>query len=382
MCAHLTAARNKKIVESIDNVNFTHWDLVLAFDNISLLKIKPALQRTNVPVVFLSADHRPSSQPILIRNLLMILSATYERMPFISGVPIHYVHKPISHFSHKTIAKSKKQAEVNALLLFDKQHMNDVTLASIIHFTNVNAGQLRLTVFLKSDHARLIKPSVNSNVRLKSLAAFSHDQIPDYDLAFASGDSCLLFAQHGIPTFVTGVRGFGGLLTAETLEEHVQWNFQGRIGGEVGEEIPYWILHDEFQSFKTSQNNRRKQMGALARKVKHLSHPARIFAAVEQKLTELNRLSKQVNSKKSGTLIPKLTDGVHLFASQQDQTYRIANNLGVVLGVASKNEKNILDQCNGNQTIQAIAVATHISEQDVTAFITELWHDHIVKFVS
>jgi hypothetical protein len=181
------------------------------------------------------------------------------------------------------------------------------------------------------------------------------------------------------PTVVIGPRGYGSILSEKNIYEHVKWNFQGRIGGEIGEEIPYWILFDDFESFEKRKKEIKESTKSIANRVRTRFDHVKIFTKIQNELLNLKRLDKKIKSN-NGLLKPKLCKDIKVMGSPEEGIFYLLRGNSFIVGTISDYEKQIIKKCNGDTSLTIIRKATNIPGKEITEFVTELWRNKIIYF--
>jgi hypothetical protein len=376
--------KKKHIVTTTKNgsAKWNLWDLILVQDGHSLVQLKKKLKKSDVPVIFFSHNNSWQFPPFVFRNLIKVFSFNYSSMSFINPEIVQFIPRPIFAEKKNLKVENKDSTKINVLYYYEDNEINSRVLPSIIHFANINHKDMRLTILMNRNYINIAKCWVNSTISIKEISAFPGELNSGYDLVYGSGVRCLVSLLLGIPTVVVGVRGYGGLVDSENIEEHLKSNFQGRIGGEIAEEIPYWILSDQFSGFISSKDEIRKSALFLAGLVAKSCHPKTIFLQIENELYHLNRLVKKIKTNGVLSLQPKVMSGIYIAKSLTDGIYDIVNRGGLIVGNISQDEKIIIEKCNGANTVSALGKATGHKSEIIRKFILELWHNKVIYFDS
>lgn len=372
---HLREHHVVKIEHTANKVAWSDWDMILTNTSRSLLKVERKVADTNIPVVFISCEDQWGHKPFEFRNLLKVFSLHHGIYDFISPEIISYLHKPVLLSAKKKSRSKNKKDSATKILFFasDDPHARD--LAAVIQFANSHSEIFNFTILVNKERLDTINHWINPTVILKDSHAFSTELRENYDLAFASGYACTVCLVCGLTTMVVGRRGYGGLVTSSNLNEFIISNFQGRIGGEIGEDVPYWILNDEMENFLLGKEETDNDTEHLARTCANIYAPQQAFDHIEKELISLFRLVGKIDSP-AEQLRPIVSPGMQIIRS--NQSLYLTKNGGRFLASISDAEKVVIEQCNGVNTLAVISKMLQVDPQEMGAFITELWFNKIV----
>ena len=231
---HLTIPGEIQEIESPDEIQI---DIVLAFSRKSLELTKKNKLFGNTPKVYLFCNSDFDTEYddcwadwerlIIINDNFKADSTIYPKeLTFFLDLPVH-----TPSFLNDPIDKIK-----NIHIEFDDFTTSSSVLLKIIPAIN----SLNHLKFLISGKRITFPPIFNNNVKLTN-----ENKIEKADLVIGNGSVIEKAIANSKPSIVVGSRGFGGFVTKTNFENQLKTNFQGRLGGEIGEYIPEKILIDE-----------------------------------------------------------------------------------------------------------------------------------------
>jgi len=373
----LAEGRSKLPVKTLKQTILSNWDIVLVQENISLLKSRKMLQGLNKPIIFFSHDTTPDNQPILMDNLVKVVAT--HKSPLREWIwPTLAVNKPYLEDTLSENYQAKdygKDGPFKILIAHNSHDLGLLNLKSFTYFVNYYLLDHEVTLLLESRiRVRQNTGFVNRNVKIVSRSDFDAREILNFDLVIASESDCIASMLYGVPTIVAGPKGFGGFVTENDIEEHLNFGFTGRLGGELGEIIPYWVLVDEFDLFKENQKKTLANAAKIKKRLSELLNPETIFPIIEADIIKTSMMSSSVD----GNSILVLRPWIQFSGIESNQEFIIQNSGGVQIGLISVAEKSILDLCDGSKSISQIAKLTNTSTQELVPFCIDLWFQNIV----
>lgn len=359
------------------------WDVMVVPDALSQAFGEKIMGSMQVPVIFLSHAHRWPYLPLAGAGLLRVL-ACYTGP---AGVPAAFsetVRKPVM-LSPGIGLKSRPLAwgsgrQVKTLYVLEGADSDLACVRAILKAVNL-CPFVRLTVVAPLEYHLMLGGVSNENISFVDDRKFRDDVFPDFDLFMGSGHRALTALYLAVPTILVGVCGLGGLISTKNIDAHIDWNFRGRIGGEVGEHIPLALLVDELVEFAKDPESIWGDMDAVTEKLRKQFSAEATFSDIEKKMDQyLSYVNRVVNEADAG-LYPKLTRHVTIRDTDRSGAVEIVNGDGKVIGNAPAVGRRILNACReGEKSISEIALETSESVSEVRSFLHELWVERVIFF--
>lgn len=362
-----------------DQYNGT-WDVVITQNYISAKKISIKAVKNKFYHVHFCNQPSFSNLPVYSRNLkrIFIFDKVFDKIEnfpseFYKYLPTPFFNKNSGdNFSH--INKSK-QSKIELFYKYDNEDKNLKIVASIINFVNKNIN-LNLTLQLPTDVINILKISCNNNIKLVD-SNYSVNLF-DFDLNIGSEKNALSGLINGLPTLIVGNRGFGGIVTIENLQDFLSSHLSGRLGGEIGEPTPYWILFDEISDFRQKKDFYNSNAIKISTILKKMYSKERIFSLIEN---DFNENASIVNSNEKLTLKPFLYNNYKLFDIENNETYYIINSKNnFIVGSVTQQEHDIITSLDGEKTILEISSNFNTKLSTLITFLNELFFENVIGF--
>lgn len=367
---------------ALKTIDFTWWDVVIVQDLMTLDNVHTAIQKST-PILFISHNDAWEAQPFVCKNLLKVFyTSRIRRHKSIPTEMVGYINKPIftegASTNNENESKSDVNNKINTIHFHQQSDCDLAIIKTVIAFANSNP-RMNLTIVAGTEVMLILETLKNNNVTLIEVDKFSQS-ISDFDLAITSDYYALKSLYLGVPTIIVGNRGFGGLLSTQNVADHLKWHFSGRIGGELNEMIPYWVLLEEFQNLQAAYSAITDDTKKVSLTIKNQYDPYRVFTILENEIAVAYNLYKSLLSEDYYMLKPKLVKEIRIINSKSKDVFHIVNETNKVLGMISQAENEILYQFKGEKTIRDIANEVGIEDSDIRDFIRELWNEKIICF--
>ena len=229
-----------------DDVGKCTYNLIVALGTEKLNEAFRIKKELNIPVIFVfcKSDMKASYQIALEKVDYVIMYADKVCQTFFPlNKRCHQLRMPVM-FEHISVESQQKKLPANKIYVhIDEKYFNGLTTIKLFRILN------QLTQYDIKLHtpSKDLAKFLNSNIKLSAEANFK-ENIHQADIVIGSG-YVLLYAllnkKHGI---VIGERGYGGIVSNDTIEKHYHNFFQGRIGGKYDEPIPERLLFEDISS--------------------------------------------------------------------------------------------------------------------------------------
>lgn len=236
-----------------------------------------------------------------------------------------------------------------------------------------------------------LKPLANDNVTFIPYEGDHTTLLSDCDILVSAGAIAVKGLLSGLPVIVAGKHGFGGLVTEDNLPAFIASGFNGRPGHHTAERIPPTLLLEEINYVADIAGTEELEclLTFSLHNIRQLStycwEPA--FSRIQQVFEQQRMLVKMVaDNGQLLQLVPKLSSSVIIEKSitSSEQPYWLRNiHTNKVLAVVDDYETKLLGQCNGKNTIAALAgiLGAEYDINDCLAFVRLLWEARIMIFL-
>jgi hypothetical protein len=215
------------------------------------------------------------------------------------------------------------------------------------------------------------------NQHIRVIAFFADEKITIHThLVLTYGLRAIHFLRTGIPLFILGPNGLGGLVTPINLPFLFHSRFMGRPGGSLHELIPEDMMAHELGLFKDVQNVdsflKEIQGIALAFPIKSISEERCIQNASMQKLQEAytNKASRE-------NLVPKLSSNMRMIKQGHALIIR-RTGLHDTLCTMDNEEAGFLKDINGIHTCGFIREKHNLADNEFWEIIDILLQKYII----
>ncbi len=233
------------------NNNIEDFDIIVVYTKKALQNIKQIAKYKHKAVIYImdSAEIEHEYPDITLIDKIVILGNTEQ-------VPILMLRKDLLHtlpllppIKDTATQKHKiKKDNISILIDVSKFNMQYSKMYWIIPLCNV---LIRTKISILYEETPLL-PLFNTNVKLIDKKGINVDNIiKKHDIIIANGDTIYNAISANKACIVVGEQGYGGLVSASNMQLLSTNNFQGRIGGYIGEYIPEKLLQDDLQTITT-----------------------------------------------------------------------------------------------------------------------------------
>ena len=365
-------------------------DVLVVFDGQTIFSLRDKVSYMQ-PMVYVCDSSDDSTFPpdmVFLDRFIIIDKNIHQTMFW--GIPKELISNiPLELTLLDTFLKADTVVSNEFRVRYDVGDEALSTVKKIIKIFN-GSPTLHLDIFTSEQNVSVLEGICNDNIRCfkhlsQSIAVFS-----DYGLYIGSGRRIIHAVRTGIPSFVLGSHGLGGLVTAENFADYYRVGFKGRIGGVQGEEVPMRLLDI---LFKDALDEIARYHARSAK----LINPKEIefIIGVDNKfgITEiLNVFADVVEIKKvvgERQKFPNLYAqvfrhvNVSIFEKEgSEQLYYLTNReTGKFIGALDEDEYEIFLKCASSMRVKQIFEATEKFEPDeIYDFLIELWQNRIINF--
>lgn len=269
LCKDFSEKTNTVLSSNFDEYNYKNpasLSVVVAYTKLGLQQALSVVKQSNIPIVYiLSSKEIETEYPnIMLVNKILIFGNT-------ENVPLKMFRKDIAEKVHllppynKETNNNKNKKGITKILIdntpFNMYYSPSYWLAPLCNvLTNIE-----VTILYKETP---MLPLFNTNVVLKDKTKINiTDTVLKNDLVIGSADiiSQAIIAKK--PCIVVGEQGYGGLITAQNMPMQCKCNFQGRVGGYIGEYIPEHLLQDDIRKLISLKVEEQKEFTEENKKV-------------------------------------------------------------------------------------------------------------------
>lgn len=249
---------------------------MIAFGKEGYRQIK-RFRQPNIPFIYLLCssdilsdylyDHLLFDRMILITDKKLYQSILFP-LEYSDYLPRPF--KPIDSYHSNTLKDN-----INILVSTD-----DITLLKILSVLN-NHGEYNFTVLCQ--RPQIFSKMINSNIiLLRHRGNERTEYIKNASFVIGNGDFIIESIQYGKPSIVVGRYGFGRQVTIDNIEEHFMFNFQGRLGANSEEVIPFHLLSYEITDLVTNLGLKIKENITLLKSIENISNS--LFSIFERNI--------------------------------------------------------------------------------------------------
>jgi hypothetical protein len=366
-------------------VDFDDWDLVITHDAHTLNEVDKYLLNYFTPVIHIVFDKLWQEQPFVCKNLIRVLNFSETNKTF--GLPdeiISNIKRPVFEAQSSGRRQGpvndafKNNAPLRAIHFLDGK--SDVELTkTLIRYVNP-VPFLNLTIISSSPATSVLETICNENISLNSSDGLTNDAISDFDLAITSGVHAIKALTLGVPTILFGPRGLGGLVNSKRIGDHVQWHFDGRVGGEIGELIPSSIFWAEINNLHANYSQIKSDTVEASSVLKRMLDPHRLLAQVEEEMQASLAMFKSVVSEEFYTLRPCHVKDVRVVPSTAQDVFILLNKMNKMVRALSGAESQFLRQCSGERAVHELLSDNETEADAQKGLLMELWQDKVLFF--
>ncbi|MFD2902557.1 hypothetical protein [Sphingobacterium anhuiense] len=279
-------------------------------------------------------------------------------------------------FYFSNLQPSKKRF-FNPSIGLDLFHTSKEFAHQIVKIFNT-LPQFRLNVYGRPSDRRKLEPYFNSNISFINI--IKEDlYFQDDGVLLSSSLNALHAAVSGIPVIIVGDKGFGGILLADNLFDHLESGISGRLGGYLGEEIPGNLVFQEINSiFALSES----EIYENSERIRQLVSIENLFDNVIDHVRYRNWIFFKFHEGDYSSLTARLVEGLELTYTATGTANIILkshNKLLYYLEVAESNFLRLLLSENSlSESIKQFVEINKESYESAVGFLEELWKNKIL----
>ena len=255
-------------------------------------------------------------------------------------------------------------------------------------------GQLNINLYVIAPTSviSVLRAIANDHILFKEYTDEFWESFTDCNILLASESIAINGLLNQIPVIIIGNHGFGGLVTDDNIQNFIVSGFRGRIGGAVKERIPVASIVYEIQYvLSLLEFSYNKPFHLLSIESMNLLVKAFVENGSIDKVEKIVFANQQLcdslaNKQDLLNLKPFLSSCVYIeegLGNDDSEKLLINANINKILAVVGADEMNIINRCNGKNTIQEIIIKTDLfEEEEVINFINELWQAKIILFIN
>lgn len=219
----------------------------------------------------------------------------------------------------------------------------------------------------------------NENIRFQGYRESM--KLSNPSLVLGQGDIIIESILLGIPAIVTGKRGLGGNVDDESIQHFIRYNFEGRHGASLEEQIPPHLLRYIIEERIKSENG--KISPSLSQESFELIKKVYCSLDLNQhkliKTDSLSNLLRQLQIRDK-ELKPKLCNNIKITKMNNGDAI-IYNTLNdhIIASVESQTV-NILYDCVGAMNIAQLMDKHFHEEEEIFDFLVNLYEERIIHF--
>ena len=232
--------------------------VIIAFNLKGYNHVKSLRKKKNLPLIYTLCASDIDKEYLFdtkLFNRILLINDTQYFYP--NAFPHEYTTNiaiPFELIKKNVLADNKK---LNILVCTD-----NASLLKIMPVLN-NHGEFHFTVISKM--TGVLKKIINGNI---DVVTANDTDIDEYILnsrgVIGSGEFILRSLQLNRPSIVAGPNGFGRLVSGGNIHQQFHSFFQGRVGAQYGEIIPFNLLSYEIERLMNNNEDRKTEL-------KHLS---------------------------------------------------------------------------------------------------------------
>jgi|GEM_PF-1061022 len=319
------------------------------------------------------------------RHLLAVLTVNWLFDPIFSGIPPELVQKTYDdHEGLQITPESTPGAPPKKIIYISVDDQEQTAhLLQVISFMNT-LPDISFTIYCPEEQQHKLKPFVNNHIsflikktRTWGLRGSSSRAALRFDGVMTFGSGVLHFLRQGIPVWIAGPYGWGGLVGTDNFPHLVKRGFMGRPGAVYGEAIPASIVNEEFTSIQ-----KRPPPPEILEQVKHLAEEVDSIPLSTAKdwIRQAKKAKKALyDNEGRWQLRPRIASHIAL-VSNDGLIYCQRQTIHDTLAVVNCRRVNFLERIDGNKDCAALFA---YSGMTIPAFWTQLytlWDKKIIIF--
>jgi hypothetical protein len=365
------------------NMDFKEWDVIVVFDPdvLQVLDDNLPLNHGHPKVVYLchAVDYRGllcTTQNILLAFNVMVAGVNdwlpKEKVCNLLK-PLLYDRSPGE--ARPMVSHTPEIKAVHFVLESDDELSTGKSI--IVAFNCLLHGEL--TIVAPVQVIPILKTIANHNILFVDTATWDDKLMTGFTMAITSEYQAVKALFFGIPTFVAGIRGLGGPVVPENVHEHIRNQFEGRIGGELGEFIPPLGIIELMMRFHDAHQ---KILAATIEVTKVISaefDPRKTFDLIESHINARLTANRSILASDNNSLKPFKLLGSRIVTDQVDSQYLVDVNNKVIKSLDPE-EAVLFAQCDGEKTLGDILQSFQGDPLQARTFILDLWKKNIMSF--
>lgn len=368
---------------------FNSVDILIVIDN-ECLEYLGVIKENLPPIVFLFDGEFSDfvHQPVLQKIVLINNDFSSQH---IHGVPKELLlSAPLNFQEIDCLAAKRTELRLVKKILYvlPQDEIRLYTAKNVISFFNFKP-EYSVTILTDKNNQFLLKQISNDNIIFGCFDELNLDYILQKDLVIANNKVAKTCLCLGIPVFIVGENGLGGLVKTENIKDYYRTRFMGRIGGVYGEEVPLKLLElllEEDIHYVNKLAKANSEIVLTSELVRYIGRSnLQSLEILNRLFIELHIKAVKMNDKTHFTTLYVKSfsnvKAVNTSNSGTDEAILIDSDTGKILGALGYEEARLFNNCQDYIKISSLHSSFPDFEiEDINSFLRQLGMEGVLGF--
>jgi|GEM_PF-2320307 len=347
-------------------------DLLVVYDNNTLFAASVKYESLP-PIVYICNNERdcPTNMPSLSK--VIVIDDRIKKL-FLDMPAEKLMYSQLDINVNDNITLNRSRSEVKRIL-YVLGNETILYVKRVVKLFNQNT-HLNFVIQVNPLQKFLLEDCCNDNIKL--LEVLDSDR---NDLVIGSGNVIHSAILEGMPAFVLGTNGLGGLVRTENLRDFYRTHFKGRIGGTDGEDIPFRLLKIMFDEAINSINNQHQVCDAdLVKEVLIRSNTNGVLECLQAFINTINN-SKAYSDYSLFRLfkIKTYSNIVFINIDNQKECLIIDAQTEKLIGMLDNDEREIISMCSHGCTFEDLSRKfSDFDFEQLKSFLIEMKENNVI----
>jgi hypothetical protein len=309
------------------------------------------LQRT--PLVVIATNRVDLENVLITPNLYKVVATfTIQKGEFaVKKIPGEYLDiVPFLPANNEMPGRRRESKKISTEIIFipAEKELEKLMSACIPVFNLLHSSNI--TIVLPNKKSGIYSPFLSKHINISDQQFLTdHSFLQRFDLCIASEGWAKMAIRSGIPLILLGNNGLEGLVDDSRIESIMAYDFRGRAGGSILEDIPPILLENEILFFQSlNLKERTEHAKKIAQEVRRISakvNPSRYLDDLIKKVIKIHELCSY--SKRIPKFKATLANNVDLRANGKPDHYELYNrHTGQTLLMLNESQHRLLTNAN------------------------------------